>query len=144
MDLIDDSLILLNADCNSKEEAIELLADLLQKQHRLHDKDQYIKDVYIREELPTSMGLGIAIPHAQSAGVSNPSLVFIRPKCPITWNDDEVKMIFGIAVPKKNEGNEHLRILSKLARKLMDENFRDKLLVEKNKKVCTNLLSLKD
>ncbi|MDD6467377.1 MAG: PTS sugar transporter subunit IIA [Erysipelotrichaceae bacterium] len=141
MDLINDNLILLNSDCSNKDETITLLANTLNEQNRLFDKDQYIKDVYNREEeLPTSMGLGIAIPHAQSIGVSKTSLVFIRTKSPILWNNDEVRMIFGIAVPKENKDNEHLKILSKLARKLMDEDFRAQLLNENDKEVCANLL----
>ena len=143
MDLINDSLILLNDESSSKEEVINVMADVLNDQNRLFDKNQYIKDVYIREEeLPTSLGLGIAIPHAQSIGVSEVSLVFIRTKKPIMWNNDEVIMVFGIAVPKDNKNNEHLKILSKLARKLMDESFRNELLKENNKKICAGMLMI--
>ena len=50
MDLINDSLILLNDESSSKEEVINVMADVLNDQNRLFDKNQYIKDVYIREE----------------------------------------------------------------------------------------------
>ncbi len=58
------------------------------------------------------------------------------------WNNDEVRMVFGIAVPKDNKNNEHLKILSKLARKLMDESFRNELLKENNKKICAGMLMI--
>lgn len=40
----------------------------------------------------------------------------------------ELLLIFMIAVPERHAGNEHLKILQLLARKLMDETFREQLL----------------
>ena len=54
----------------SKEAAIRLLADYMEKGGNLSDKEQYVKDVLVREESGTTgLGDGIATPHAKSDGV---------------------------------------------------------------------------
>lgn len=78
--------------------------------------------------------------YALSQGVQNNSLVFLRLLHPIQWDDDEVQMVFGIAVRKENSGNEHLKILSNLARKLMNKVFTDELLHSVNQSSCLKLL----
>lgn len=141
MDLINENLILLDMNLQSKEAIISCIADILENNHRLSDKQQYIEDVYARErEVSTAMGSSIAIPHALSQGVQNNSLVFLRLLHPIQWDDDEVQMVFGIAVRKENSGNEHLKILSNLARKLMNKVFTDELLHSVNQSSCLKLL----
>ena len=111
---------------------------------RISDITKFKNDVFKREtEMSTSMGLGIAIPHAQSDYVKQSSLVFIKLKEPICWNDDDnVKIIFGIAVPKKDKNNQHLKILSTLARSLMKESFRNKLYSSHNEKEVLDVLKL--
>lgn len=129
MRLIEEELIEINASLKTKEKVIEKFCDLLFEKGRVTEKEGFVEDVFTREnEMSTSMGLGIAIPHAQSNYVKYPSLVFIKLDEPITWKDDSnVEMIFGIAVPKESGSKDHLRILSTLARKLMDTDFREEL-----------------
>ena len=44
------------------------------------------------------------------------------------WSEDEKsKYIFLIAVSDKDAGDAHLKILAKLSRKIMSEEFREKL-----------------
>jgi PTS system fructose-specific IIC component len=45
-----------------------------------------------------------------------------------------------IAVPRDSEGNEHLKILQMLSRKLMDESYREQLLAVKTKEEAFKLL----
>jgi fructose-specific phosphotransferase system IIA component len=134
---------LLDIDLKSKEEVLNNIAFLLEKDNRLNSTELFIKDVYLREEeLSTSMGLNMAIPHAKSEGVKATSLVFIRLKNEITWNEeDKVKYIFGIAVPKDNEDNIHLKILSNLARKLINKEYVEYLAEIEDKQKCVELLS---
>lgn len=49
----------------------------------------------------------------------------------VDWDSldgEKVKLIFMIAVPEQYAGNEHLKILQLLSRKLMDDAFREQLL----------------
>jgi fructose-specific phosphotransferase system IIA component len=131
MQLINEDLVMIECPAASREESIKTMASILDASGRLQNKDVLIQDVFKREEeVSTAMGLDIAIPHARSAGVLDPSLVVLKLKEPITWNEDQVSLVIGIAVPEEpSQGpTNYLKILSSLARQLMDEEFRDRLL----------------
>ena len=145
MDLINNNLVVLNYEAENQEQIIDKLVDVLDSDGRLCDKNTYKYDVYLREnEISTSMGMHIAIPHARSKGVLYPSLVFIRLKNPVIWNDDSVSMVLGIAVPDDRESDkgDYLSILSKLARKLLNDDFRDALKTTDTSDNCVKLLSI--
>lgn len=128
-EIITQNLIALDIELADKAAVINEIADLLQTDGRLTDRDLYVKDVYEREEVvPTGIGDLIAIPHARSAGVSMSSLVYLRLNSSIRWNDEEeAKLIFGIAVPEDNVDNLHLKILSSVAKKLLDDKIKQVL-----------------
>ncbi len=46
----------------------------------------------------------------------------------MVWIGTAAKLIFMIAVPEKSAGDEHLKILQMLSRRLMDDEFRENLL----------------
>lgn len=128
MKLIEKSLISIDSESLTKDEVIDEIVNTMIKSARANDKEKLKKDLLDREaEVSTSMGLDIAIPHAQSDVVLKSSLVFLKLKNPIDWDGDLVKLVFGIFVSKDNPNNEHLKILSTLARKLTDESFRQGL-----------------
>lgn len=138
MELINTKLIEINPNMNTRQDVIDHFATLLKSNKRIDDREGFLKDVYHREEeVSTSMGLGVAIPHTQSIYVSVPSLVFMKLAHPITWNeDDNIQYIFGIAMPSIHKSEQHLKILSKLARKLMDDEFRKQLSNIETKEEC--------
>lgn len=129
MSLINKDLIQINVILKDKDEVINEIAEMIYKSERTCNKEGLIQDIFKREEeFSTSMGLGVAIPHAHSEYVTEPSLVFIKLSKDISWGiDDNVKIIFGILNPSKNSSDHHLKILANLARRLMDDEFRDKL-----------------
>ena len=126
-DIITENLIDLDIDLPDKTAVIDRVADLLASSSRLVDRELYIRDVYEREEIvPTGIGDLIAIPHARSAGVSSSSLVYLRLSSAIQWNEEEeARFIFGIAVPEDNVDNLHLKILSAVAKKLLDDKIKE-------------------
>ncbi|GGP07821.1 MULTISPECIES: PTS sugar transporter subunit IIA [Oceanobacillus] len=142
MEIIREEFIKLDINLENKKEVIDYIANLLINSNRVRDKGLLLKDVYLREEeASTSMGLGIAIPHAKSLSVKEPTVVFLRLNESIKWNEDkDIKMIFGIFVPAENVDNQHLKILSSLSRKLTDEQYREALLKVKSIKDSERLL----
>ena len=119
------------------------LVDLnaMDKDGRLEDKDKYMADVLAREESSsTAIGFETATPHAKSTSVKEPSLAFARLKHPIKWDDEEVSMIFQIAVPSPGQGDRHLEILSKLFRNLVYDSFRDQMLQATTKEEIVDIL----
>lgn len=76
----------------------------------------------------TAVGMGVAIPHAKSDGADKPMVAFARPAATIDWNGAEsADLVFLISVPSAQAGTEHLRILAKLSRALVQTSFREGL-----------------
>ncbi len=115
-----------------KDEAVRELAELLAVTGRVTDVDALVAAALAREEVGTT-GLGeeIAIPHAKTDAVSAPVVGFARSSEGVEWgalDGTRARLIFMIAVPEAAAGDEHLRILALLARKLLDAGFRGRLL----------------
>jgi len=142
--LIEIDLVDLNVKAKDKKEAILALAEHLDKAERLNDKAEYVKCVIAREELSTTgIGFGVAIPHGKTDAVKIPSLCFGRCTEKLDWqslDENPVEAIFLIAVPEEAAKDEHLRILAALARKLMNEDFREELSKIQDKEEIVKLL----
>lgn len=125
MELMDKNLVLFDVEASTKEEVIGLLTDAMEKGGRLLNKEGYLADVLKREaDSTTAVGFSVAIPHAKSVHVKEPSLAFLRLHAPVQWNEDEkVQMVFQIGVPSPGQGDRHLEILAQLFRKLVHEDF---------------------
>lgn len=127
--IINEGLIDLSVDKNTKEEIIDHLAGLALKEGRISDLVEYKKAVLHREtEYSTGMGFGIAIPHGKTAAVKEPFLCFCKVKS-VDWNSldgNPVDLVFMIGVPEE-AGTTHLKILASISRKLMKQEFRDGL-----------------
>ncbi|RLL67171.1 fructose-specific PTS transporter subunit EIIC [Streptomyces sp. Z26] len=116
----------------AKEAAIREMAELLAASGRVTDVDALVRAALAREEQGTT-GLGeeIAIPHAKTDAVSAPVVGFARSTEGIEWgalDDTKARLVFMISVPEAAAGDEHLRILALLSRKLMDPGYRQRLL----------------
>lgn len=143
MGLINEGLIQVQAELKNKDEVIHRIAEMLYEDKRTDNREGLICDILKREEeLSTSLGLGVAVPHAHSQHVCEPSLVFIKLSDKISWgSDDNIEVIFGIANPAANHSDHHLKILGALARKLMDEEFRKGLFALESKAEVLSFLS---
>ncbi len=123
-DVLKPQFILFDEHFETKEEAIKAMIALLAKEGVVTDATAFEQAVYAREQQsPTGLENGLAIPHGQDASVLEPTVVFARLKKPIKdWEsidpNNQVDMIFMIAIPKTNEDNIHLQVLSQLSRAL--------------------------
>ena len=125
--IINENLIVLDMKAKSKYEAIVELAEHAQMEGKIISIEDYIKSVFEREETySTGVGNGIAIPHGKSKAVKEAMIVFGKSKEGIEWDSLDgkpVEMIFLLGVPDQNVDNLHLKILSQLSRKLMNDDF---------------------
>lgn len=125
-----DFLVVSELSASSKEDAIKVLIEELDKNNYLSDKEKFYSDVLEREAtFPTYIGHEIGLPHSQSTGVIKPCVTIGRFKSDIVWTEEKenANLVFLIAVPKESQDNLHLKILSKLARLLMHEDFRNNI-----------------
>ena len=133
-DVTTPDLVIIGLEADDKESACRQLAERLVQANRLSNIDDYLKAVAAREEhFPTGIEGGIAIPHAQSEYVSVASVVVGVSPSGVDFGaeDGKANLIFLIAAPSSSEGT-HLQILSKLARKIMHDEFCDQLRAEKD------------
>ncbi|ABY94001.1 PTS system IIA component, Fru family [Thermoanaerobacter thermohydrosulfuricus] len=125
--LINKNLVTLNLEAKNKEEAIIKLAELAQKEGKITSVEEYARSVLDREKAyTTGVGNGIAIPHGKSKAVKEAMIVFGKTTDGIEWDSLDgkpVNLIFLLGVPEENVDNVHLKILSQLSRKLMNDSF---------------------
>ncbi|MFG6147842.1 fructose-specific PTS transporter subunit EIIC [Halobacillus sp. B23F22_1] len=137
---------LINTDLNgsTRDEVIDELIGTLDRNHLLQSPHQFKEAIIAREnESTTGLGMNIAIPHGKSSAVKKPAVVFGIKRDGVDWNSmdgSDAKLIFMIAVPKEREGDDHLRILQMLSRRLMNDEFRNDLLSVKTKEEAYQLL----
>ncbi|MET8681234.1 fructose-specific PTS transporter subunit EIIC [Streptomyces sp. NPDC004647] len=129
---------------DSKDDAIRELADLLATTGKVADVEALVRAAFAREDQGTT-GLGeeIAIPHAKTDAVTEPVVGFARSAEGIEWGSldgTKAKLVFMISVPEAAAGDEHLRILALLSRKLMDPGFRERLMTADSKQEILRVL----
>ncbi|MFB8148139.1 fructose-specific PTS transporter subunit EIIC [Microbacterium sp. NPDC056003] len=125
-DTITPDLVSLDVGLGADKEAvIRSLAARVVAQGRATDAEALFADAWAREQKDeTGLPGGIAIPHAKSAAVTEPSLAFARlaPGVDFGAPDGPADLVFLIAAPE-GAAEAHLAVLSKLARSLMQEDF---------------------
>lgn len=126
--------IKLNMTARTKEEVIEELTDLLIQDGAVTNKEDFIRDVWLREELgSTSFENHIAIPHGKSSGVSRTALAIGRTQHAIPWetmDGSDVRCVILFAVCLVDQNATHIRLLAQVSGSLADEDIIAKLLVE--------------
>ena len=131
--IIKKECIVFDIDEIEKDKAILTLIERLREQGDITDTNKFYADVLEREKLsPTSIGNDIGLPHGKTENVLRPAICFGRLKKKVLWNSETkefVNIIILIAVPGDDEENTHMKIISKLARQLMHNEFIEKLLV---------------
>lgn len=124
--LINADLVLLDANLGSDTTSvIRRLAELVAGTGRAREVEGLFADALAREQ-KTATGVpgGIAIPHCRSAAVVEPTLAMARlaPAVDFGAKDGPADIVFFIAAPAGAD-NEHLKLLSKLARSLIKKDF---------------------
>ncbi|NUO89651.1 MAG: PTS transporter subunit EIIA [Terrabacter sp.] len=128
MSLITEEQVVLDLTGADRHEATRRLGERLVASGRCTDLDTFLDDVRKREEtMATGLPGGIGIPHARSAAITEPSLVFGRATHGggIDWGakDGPATLVFLIAAPEGG-GDAHMQMLPKLARALMKKDFK--------------------
>ncbi|WP_030941646.1 fructose-specific PTS transporter subunit EIIC [Streptomyces sp. NRRL S-646] len=132
-------------DAQEKEAAIREMADLLARSGEVADVDELVRTALRREEQgSTGLGEEIAIPHAKTDAVTAPVVGFARSDEGVEWGSmdgTKARLVFMIAVPEAAAGDEHLRILALLSRKLTDAGFRERLTAATDERAVLGVLS---
>ncbi|EPY1555921.1 PTS sugar transporter subunit IIA [Klebsiella quasipneumoniae] len=126
--------IKLKMTARTKEEVIEELTELLVQDGAVTNKEDFIRDVWLREEQgSTGFENHIAIPHGKSSGVARTALAIGRTQHEIPWetmDGSDVRCIILFAVCLVDQNATHIRLLAQVSGSLADEDIIAKLLVE--------------
>lgn len=134
------NLIMLDLNVCTKEEAIKLLIDKLYSEGVVSSQKEFFNTVMEREShSPTGLEKGLAIPHGKCESVNKAAFAVARLNNKISdWEsideNNEVDLIFLLAIPKAEEGSTHLKLLSELSVSLMNEEFYNSLRTAKDSK----------
>ncbi|RRJ63465.1 PTS fructose transporter subunit IIC [Paenibacillus oralis] len=143
-DILDLNLIETSLTASTRDGVIDEMIAKLEAEGVLTSREEFKRAILSREsESSTGIGMNIAVPHGKSSAVLKPRVVFGMKPEGVDWNSADgtpAKLIFMIAVPAENKGNEHLKILQMLSRQLMDDGFRERLLNVKTKQAAYELL----
>ncbi|MDY2777253.1 MAG: PTS sugar transporter subunit IIA [Collinsella sp.] len=122
--------VLLNLDCATKEEVLDLLSDKAFELGITDDRDA-VKVAFLAREEEGSTGMmdGFAVPHAKTDAIKDAAVIVTRFANPITdWESidgSEIKVGIALLVPDSEAGSTHISLLAQIARALMDDGFRE-------------------
>lgn len=116
-------------DFTSRDEALSFVSNQAVKAGIASDADAVMNAFLAREaEGTTGMMEGFAIPHAKSDAITEAAVIVIKDESGVTgWDTMDgapVNVAIALLIPGAQAGTTHLKILSKVAEALMDEDFR--------------------
>lgn len=142
--MIRPEMVFVDEAIDSKEAVIDLISNTAKNQGLIKDVVDFKEKVFARErEISTSVGNQVAIPHGKTDTVSEPFVAFMRTKEGFKWDENSaelVRLIFLIGVPDKDANKLHLKYIAEISKKLINDEFRTKLLTLSGKEDVFNLL----
>lgn len=116
-------------DFASRDEALSFVSNQAAKAGIASDADAVMNAFLAREaEGTTGMMEGFAIPHAKSDAITEAAVIVVKDESGVTgWDTMDgapVNVAIALLIPGAQAGTTHLKILSKVAEALMDEDFR--------------------
>ena len=113
----------------SRDEALSFVSNQAVKAGLADDADAVMNAFLAREaEGTTGMMEGFAIPHAKSDAITEAAVIVVKDDSGVTgWDTMDgapVNVAIALLIPGAQAGTTHLKILSKVAEALMDEDFR--------------------
>lgn len=145
-DLMIQDTMIMDLKAVTKEAAIDELIASLAASGRINDPVLFKEMILKREaESSTGIGGGIAMPHAKTKAVNEPTVVFAKSSKGVEFEalDGEAAYVFFMIAAPEGAGNTHLRTLAALSRLLIDAEFIGKLMDTKTPEEVTELFDTK-
>lgn len=124
--LVSPDAVLCCADISSKKRALEVIAELLAHETNTDDPLAIFQLLTEREKLgSTSLGHGVALPHARTSLCDHAVGAFIKLNKGIDFDSPDkvpTDLLFALMVPE-HYTDEHLKLLAGLANMFNDKSF---------------------
>ncbi|WP_320151865.1 phosphoenolpyruvate--protein phosphotransferase [uncultured Tolumonas sp.] len=129
--MLSEECMTLQADWRNKAEVLKGMVDTLWLAGRTQQSLQLEETLWQREEAySTGLGHGIAIPHAKTDVIEHSAISIARLAHPVDWGSldgQPVDLVIMLTLNAQQGADEHLRIFSRLARRMMYDEFRQQL-----------------
>ncbi|MGV8209215.1 PTS sugar transporter subunit IIA, partial [Pseudomonas aeruginosa] len=98
-------------------------------------------DLWAREAVfSTGLGFSFAIPHSKSEHIEQSTISVARLAQPVAWGADAVQFVIMLTLNRHSAGDPHMRIFSRLARRIMHAEFRQSLVTAQSSEAIAALL----
>ena len=125
--------ILFDETSTTQEEAFQMIATFAYKLGFVNNVQTYFEGLKKREvDATTGFKDQLAIPHSKNSAVVKPGMFLLKFSHEIPWRSldgQPIKVAFALAIPEEG-ATKHLKLLSLIARKLIDQKFREAILAE--------------
>ena len=129
-DLLSPPRILANVSINSKKRLLELISLTLAKKNKELSSREIFQSLCAREHLGnTTLGNGVAMPHARIHGTEDVEAIFLRLLKPLALEADDgqpVDLVFALVVPIECT-EDHTKLLESIAERFSDTSFVNQL-----------------
>ena len=144
--LTHSELIFIDPPHRTPEAVIGEMSAALFRQGLINDKAMFIDSVLRREsEGPTALGESLAVPHGKCGSVVQAAFSVALFRQPVMWpgleGDEEVQLVFLLAIPPEEAGSTHMQLLTRLTSSLVDDKVRESLINASSAEEVLALLS---
>jgi len=137
--------LVLFSDANARDDVLHEMVQKADQEGKLKDKEEFYKAIIEREKIvSTSIGMGVAIPHAKLPNYDDFFIVIGILKNGIDWNALDgapVRLVFMIGGPDDKQ-TDYLQILSGITSAIKEESRRKKMLASETAEAVINLFEL--
>ncbi len=137
----EENVFIIDEQLEEKDQLFKLIAKKANKLGYVHGEQDCYKGLQAREaQQTTGFEDGFAIPHCKDDTVKEPKLLVFKTK-PIPWDSldgQPTTFSFVLLVPEK-AANEHLRYLAKIAKSLIDDQYRKELKAADSESIYTKV-----
>ena len=143
--VLDENLVKLDLEGNSKEEIIHELLDILVKAGKVKDSETAFRDIMSREnKMSTGIQDGVAIPHAKTKAVESLVACLGIKKQGIDFAslDGKPSTIFIMTLSFPNRIGPHVQFLAEISNIIIKKEARDKILSAKTPREILEVFGL--
>ena len=135
--------IYVDENSTTQDEAFRFIASIAKKHGYVKDEEAFYNGLHEREkEATTGFNDGIAIPHSKNKTVIAPGVFLIKFKNKIEWDSLDgqgITTAFALTIPEDGAEN-HLKVLSTIAKELLNDDFRNNITTETDTKCLYDLV----
>ncbi|WP_269410992.1 PTS fructose transporter subunit IIABC [Lentibacillus daqui] len=130
IDLLRKDIMIMDLKAQDKSSAIDEMVSRLEAKQVVNDAGTFKEEILKREaQTSTGLGDGIAMPHAKTDAVTEPTVLFAKSTSGVDYealDGQPSYLFFMIAVPD-GANDTHLQTLAALSRMLIDKDFVEQL-----------------